>query len=121
MDPNIPERPIPQITTWRFESTFNGSDGMTREFFKPQTITEIDASQANLKMDNGFTYYEYTPSSPTLIQAGDIVGIMMPDDDNARALSLRSLFLRLPEGNTSTISCVCLIISEQIILVNGMC
>ena len=118
---SIPERLIPQITTWRLESQRNGSDGVLRETFKPQPITEINASQANMKMDGGFTYYEYSPSPPTTIQAGDIVGIMMPSDDDARAQSCRPLFLRLPEGNAS--SCVFDPGSnfQQIILVNGMC
>ena len=70
----------------------------------------------------GFVFYEYTPSPPTPVQTGDIVGIIMPVDESDRALSVRPLFLRLPEGNSSTISCVPPSSNlQQIILVNGMC
>ena len=60
-----------------------------------QSIT--NKSQAMLKMGAGSTLIEYTPSQPLPVQAGDIVGIMMPSKD-AAMFSVRPLFLRLPEG-----------------------
>ena len=122
MDP-VAERPFPQITTWRLdpESTFDANG--VRETFNQQTI--INVSQANVKMESGFTYYEYIPSTPTPVQAGDIVGIMMPAADEDRAQSLRPLFLRLPQGNASSFSCVLLpnsnIQPQHLLLVDGMC
>ena len=67
--------------------------------------------------------YEYSPSKPISIQAGDIVGITMPpsDDERTKSVAIKPLFLRLPESNSSTISCVRLEDSQHFFLDNGMC
>ena len=108
-------RPIPQITTWRLAMRQFGNN----ENYMPQSNTTD--SQATMKMDGESVYYEYTPSSPTSVQAGDIVGIMMPNSDDERMRSARPLFLMLPQGNSSTISCVSLRGSQLFQLQNRMC
>ena len=65
----------------------------------------------------------FTTSPPIPVQAGDIVGIRLPlvNDDQ---LTIKPLFLRLPEGNSSTISCAGLHDSSNISqfdTVNQMC
>ena len=81
---------IPQITTWRFQ-VFNG--------YMQQSIT--NESQPKI----GTQRIEYTPSPPGVpVQAGDIVGIRLPSVDN-NMLMIKPLFLRLSQGNSSTISC----------------
>ena len=65
----------------------------------------------------------FTTSPPIPVQAGDIVGIRLPlvNDDQ---LTIKPLFLRLPEGNSSTISCAGLRDSSNISqfdTVNQMC
>ena len=84
---------IPQITTWR--RLLAGSN-----FYMLQSITN-QSQLTSLKSD---TQLMFTPSPPIPVQAGDIVGIRLPlvDDD---MLMIKPLFLRLPEANSSTISC----------------
>ena len=49
--------------------------------------------------------YHYTLSEPVQVQSGDIVGIMMPRDDDENANSIRPLFIHLPENTSDTLSC----------------
>ena len=83
---------IPQITTWRLMA--QGSD-----FYRQQNIT--NESQLTLKMDTRLMFMPSPPGIP--VQAGDIVGIQLPSVDN-NILTIKPLFLRLPQGNSS-ISC----------------
>ena len=87
---------IPHITTWRLQGTVAIS-GIS--MYTQQSITNINIS----KIVGGMI--EYTPLEPIRVQAGDVVGIRLPSvaDDMLR---IRPLFLRLPEGNSSAISCV---------------
>ena len=84
---------IPQITTWRL-------DPMLLDGYMQQNTT-LNEFQLNISGD----MIEYVPSQPIQVQAGDVVGIRLPSvaDDMLR---IRPLFLRLPEGNSSAISCV---------------
>ena len=103
---------IPQITTWR--RFLAGSN-----FYRQQSITN-ESQLTSLKTD---TRLMYTPSPPGIpVQAGDIVGISLPtvDDD---LLTIKPLFLRLPQGNSS-ISCAGLQAVSNIFqfdTVNQMC
>ena len=83
---------IPQITTWRLQETV-AITGISR--YMQQSITNNIS-----KIVGGMI--EYTPSEPIPIQAGDVVGIGLDEG----MLRIRPLFLRLPEGNSSAISCV---------------
>ena len=89
--------------TYIFQSTTNESLGDV-------TITEDGV-------------YEYTPSKPISVQAGDIVGITVPpsDDERIKSVTIKPLFLRLPEGNSSTVSCARLGDSQHFFLDDGMC
>ena len=86
---------IPQITTWRLQESGIG--------YMQQSIT--NESQGMLKMDTESTFIEYTPLQPISVQTGDIVGIMLPSMDDGIS-RIKPLFLKLPEGNSSTISCI---------------
>ena len=79
---------IPQITTWRLQ-------GGNLVYLQQSTTNE---SQPKI----GTRRIEYTPSPPGIpVRAGDIIGIRLDDD----LLTIKPLFLRLPQGN-STISCI---------------
>ncbi len=96
---SINQRPIPHITTWRLQNSFGSRSNYVLN-------SNTNESQINVTEISGSVYIEYTPPSPVPIQEGDVIGIMMPDGDDDRALSVRPLFLMLPEENSSTISCV---------------
>ena len=83
---------IPQITTWRFQGG---------NLYRQQSITN-ESQLTSLKID---TRLIFTPSPPIPVQAGDIVGIQLPlvNDDQ---LTIKPLFLKLSERNSSTTSCI---------------
>ena len=83
---------ILHITTWRLQGTvaITGSS-----MYMQQSITN------NVSKIVG-DMIEYTPSEPIPVQAGDAVGIRLDEG----MLRIKPLFLRLPEGNSSAISCV---------------
>ena len=113
----IMQRPSPHITTWKLQPEI--SFGSISNYVLKSSTNE---SQINVIMMNGSVYYEYTPSLPIRVQVGDIVGIMIPSDESDRLRSVKPLFLRLPEQNSSTISsCVRLGDSQQILLENRAC
>ena len=85
---------IPQITIWR-PPQMAGSNVYTQ-----QSTT----NESQLTSQKNDTQLMFTPSPPGIpVQAGNIVGIRLPslDDD---MLTIKPLFLRLPQGNSS-ISC----------------
>ena len=107
------ERSIPQITTWRLQNSFGDNDN-----YILQSIT--NESQATVAITETYIY-EYTPPQPIPVQAGDIVGITMPINDDETMVSVKPLFLKLPEGNTSTVSCTRLGESHGFFLADRMC
>ncbi len=111
---SINQRPVPHITTWRLQNSFGSRSNYVLN-------SSTNESQINVTEISGSVYIEYTPPSPVPIQKEDFIGIMMPVDDNDRAQSVRPLFLRLPEGNSSTISCVKGGDSQLLFLQDRMC
>ena len=103
------QRPSPHIATWKL-------DNPTTSSYTLKSIT--NESQINVIVTNGSIYYEYTPSPPTPVQAGDFIGILLPD---VGLLNITPLFLRLPEENSNAISCVRLSDSQQIFLPGRKC
>ena len=80
---------------------------MTKETWETVRMTETDGSTVTLT---------YEPTQSIAVQPGDIVGIMMPVDDNERMESVKPVFVELPDGNLSTYSCARLDDSRQIFL-----
>ena len=114
MAQSIIQIPIPHITTWELENSF----GTTNIYIQKSNSSE---SQTAVTVLNGSVYIEYTPPSPVPVQKGDAIGIMMPDDEVDGVQGVRPLFLRLPEGNSSTISCVSPSASQRFFLQNQRC
>ena len=118
MAQSVNQRLIPHITTWRLQNSFG-----LNSIYMLKNIT--NESQTAVTVLNGSVYIEYTPPSPVPIQKGDVIGIMMAVGEVDRVQGVRSLFLRLPEGNSSTISCARLVInpdlSQQFFLQDRMC
>ena len=104
---------IPQIATWRLQNSFGGSNSYVLHSITNDSQATVTITEANV--------YEYTPSEPISVQAGDIVSIMMPPNDDKRTKSVRPLFLRLYKGNSSTVSCTRLGNSQHFFLADGMC
>ena len=111
---SINQRPIPHITTWRLQNSFGSSSSYILN-------SSTNESQIKVTEISGSVYIEYTPPSPVPIQKEDFIGIVMPDGDDDRVLSVRPLFLRLPEGNSSTISCVAQGDIQHFFLQDRMC
>ena len=107
-------RPIPQITTWR-ETHPELNTGL----YDQQSIT--NETQATVTITDGGTAYVYTPSQPIPVQSGDIVGIMMPIDEDENMQSVKSLYLNLSESNASTFSCARVSPSTVIVLNSDSC
>ena len=100
---------IPQITTWRLDSQ--------RFSYRLQNTT---LNEFQLNISGGMI--EYVPSQPIRVQAGDIVGIRLPsEEDDMFNLMIKPLFLRLPEGNSSAISCIGLQSDDKFFFSNQMC
>ena len=107
-------RPIPQITTWR-ETLPEENPG----FYDQQSIT--NETQATVTITDGGTAYVYTPSQPIPVQSGDILGIMMPTDEDERMQSVKSFYLNLSGSNASTFSCARVTDSTFIFLNSDSC
>ena len=107
-------RPIPQITTWRerFPQLNTGQ-------YEQLSIT--NETQATVTITDGGTAYVYTPSQPISVQSGDIVGIMMPSDQDENMLSVKPFYLNLSGSNASTFSCARVIDSTFIFLNSDSC
>jgi hypothetical protein len=85
---------IPHITTWRFQQG--------NRYTQQNTTNDLQLISVNIST----RMIEYTPSPPGIpVQAGDIVGIRLPSVDG-NMLTIKPLFLRLPAGNSSAISCM---------------
>jgi hypothetical protein len=115
IDSGNTQSPIPQITTWRLQNSFGNMEVYILQSTTNESQADVTISEAGI--------YEYTPSQPISVQAGDIVGITMPpsDDERTESVTIKPLFLRLPEGNSSTVSCARLGDSQYFFLDNGMC
>ena len=110
------ERSIPQITTWR-EVLPERNTG----FYRQQSITNESWETVTISSDRSSHVYTYTPPQPIPVQPGDIVGIMMPLDEEERKESIKPLFLELPEDNSSLFSCARFGDSPQISLNEQNC
>ena len=104
---------IPQFSTWRLQNSFSSSDSYVLHSITNDSQATVTITKADI--------YEYAPSEPVSVQAGDIVGIMMPPNDDERMKSIRPVFLRLSEGNSSTVSCTRLGDGQHFFLADGMC
>ncbi len=113
---SINQKPTPHIISWRLQNSFGTQNNYILESSTNESQINVTDSEIS-----GSVYIEYTPPSPVPIQRGDFIGIMMPVGDDDRALSVRPLFLRLPEGNSSTISCVTEGDSQFFFLQDQMC
>ncbi len=104
---------IPQSVTWRLQHSFSSTDSYILHSITNESQAAVTTNEAGI--------YEYTPSQSISVQTGDIVGIMMPPNDDKRTRSVRPLFLRLLEGNSSTVSCSRLGDSQHFFLADGTC
>ena len=112
----VEEKPIPQITTWR-----EVLPERNPRFYRQQSITNESWETVTISSDGSSHVYTYTPSQPIPVQPGDIVGIMMPLDEEERKESIKPLFLELPEDNSSLFSCARFGDSPQISLNEQNC
>ena len=111
MQSEVEGRPIPQIATWRLRQQISPNS-----LYKQQSITNETWSTVTVIGDSNI--FEYIPTQPIPVQAGDIVGIMMPVDETERMRSVKPVFL---EGNTSMLSCVRVSSSSNIFLSDQSC
>ena len=113
---NTQQRPLPQITTWRLQNSFGNRETYILQSTTNESLGDVAITEGGV--------YEYSPSKPISVQAGDIVGITMPPsdyDERMKRVAIKPLFLRLPEGNSSTVSCVRLGDSQHFFLDDRMC
>ena len=109
-EPNDVHRSIPQISIWRVSVDFPEQTSYIQHSITNETLATVTVTDDSI--------YRYRLSQPVQVQSGDILGIVMPveEEENRRSVKPFFLDLGLPEANLSIFSCARLGSSDTIFI-----